>query len=278
MAQRGKGFPRLSLSGAVQIMDSASKFGKTWKREQFAGFGAKGGAGSAKSGAFAARVSSLRDYSLIISDKESIASTDLAQKITKPINQQEREESIKQAFLSVVTFGDMYDNLDKKVQLPKDQLASYAVNNLGVARESKDKFVNVFIDSGGYAGLVEHNKESGSVVLLQSHNNSLVQDNQNVEEATPSESANGGVSDFINNLTPGAVSAVKRGDFVDSATMNEQGVNHSGDGWGLTVLVKSSHRLPSDLRKSIRDLLETADEVADKFYDLEKMSNTDGDE
>jgi hypothetical protein len=53
-------------------------------------------------------------------------------------------------------------------------------------------------------------------------------------------------------------------------TMNEQGVNHSGRNWGLTVLVKSGHRLPTDLRTSIRDLLESADDVADKFYELEK--------
>lgn len=272
MAERGKGFPRIGLASAVQIIDAASKFGKSWKKEQFASFGAKNNAGSATSGAFAARVSALRDYGLIISDKETISSTELAQRISKPINAQEREEAIKKAFLSVATFNDLYMSFDAEEALPKDRVAEHAVFNLGVSRDSKDKFVNVFIDSGEYAGAVSYNKENDTVTLLKSTSQEEVsQDSTSTEGPTdPTHDGDAQVGMFIGSLTPSAVAAVKRGEFKDAAIMNEQGVNHSGNGWGLTVMVKSSHRLPANLRKSIRDLLESADAVADSFYELEK--------
>lgn len=273
MAERGKGFPRINLSSAVQIMDAASKFGKSWKKEQFAGFGAKSGAGSAKSGAFAARVSALKDYGLVVGDKESIASTELAQRLTKPINADEREQAVKKAFLSVATFNDLYMSFDANEALPRDKVAEHAVFQLGISRDSKDKFVNVFIDSGEYAGLVKYDKESQSVILLPSDDSDASPGEYDRGDAKADTPNDNNPADIISGFTPKAVAVAKQGDSTDSSAMNEQGVNHSGDGWGLTVLVKSSHRLPADLRKAIRDLLETADEVADKFYDLEKRGN-----
>lgn len=272
MNKRTTGFPRISLSSAVKIMTDATKMGKSWKKEQFASFGAKSNSGSARSGAFLARVAGLRDYGLITSDKETIASTDLAQRIARPINPTERDAAIKQAFLSVGTFSELFGALDANEPLPRDKVAEHAVFNLGISRDVMDKFINVFVDSGKYAGLVKYDKDSGAITLLKSNESPGVTANEEEGARDPVAEVEE-VASFIGGLTPNAVAAVKQGDFGDGAAMNEQGVNHSGDGWGLTVLVKSSHRLPADLRKSIRDLLESADTVADAFYELEKDSN-----
>lgn len=259
MAERGKGFPRVSLSSAVQIMDAASKFGKSWKKEQFAGFGAKNGAGSAKSGAFAARLSSLRDYGLITTTKDVVDITELAIRLTKPINPEEREDAIRKAFLSVTTFNDLYVSFDGALELERSKVAEHAVFNLGVSRDSMDKFVNVFIDAGEYAGLVSYSKETDMIRLLK--------DTMSSDDETVDKSAQDEVDE--DSSTSDQVTVFTSTPTLKEAAMNEQGVNHSGEGWGLSVLVKSSHRLPADLRKSIRDLLESADLVADKFYDLE---------
>lgn len=258
MAERGKGFPRISLSSAVQIMDAASKFGKSWKKEQFASFGAKNGAGSAKSGAFAARLSALRDYGLIVTTIDSVDMTDLAVRMTKPVNADEREDAIKSAFLSVATFNDLYVSFDDALDLERSRVAEYAVFNLGISRDSMDKFVNVFIDAGEYAGLVQYAKETDSLRLIK---------------ALPANSTDGGIEQATasgNDESQIVTFATTASVLLKDTAMNEQGVNHSGNGWGLSVLVKSSHRLPADLRKAIRDLLESADLVADKFYDLER--------
>lgn len=258
MVERGKGFPRVSLSSAVQIMDAASKFGKSWKKEQFAGFGAKNGAGSAKSGAFAARLSALRDYGLITTTKDVVDMTELATRLTKPINAEEREDAVKKAFLSVTTFNDLYVSFDGSLELERSKVAEHAVFNLGISRDSMDKFVNVFIDAGEYANLVQYNKETDTIRLLKSAGMS-----DEIGEETEQE------VEEIDSNAQAQVAVFATTPTLKDAAMNEQGVNHSGEGWGLSVLVKSSHRLPADLRKSIRDLLESADLVADKFYDLE---------
>lgn len=265
MAERGKGFPRISLSSAIQIMESAQKFGKSWTKEQFAGFGAKSNAGSHKSGAFAARLSALRDYGLITTDKESVNATSIAQIIAKPINEQERQDSVRQAFLSVDTFRQVYEGLDVGTALPRDKFAEYAVTVLGVSRDSMDKFVNVFIDSGAEVGLVDYNKESKEITLLE----------RKAEEVTiierhdqPAETNETGDAESVGLFTPKSTIIVEQADATSTA-MNEQGINHAGNGWALTVLIKSGHRLPSDLRKDIRDLLEKADTIADQLYELE---------
>ncbi len=268
MAERGKGFPRISLSSAVQIIEAAQKFGKSWSKEQFAGFGAKGNAGSHKSGAFAARLSALRDYGLVTTDKESVMATELAQVIAKPINESEREKSVRESFLSVDTFRKVYESLDAETALPRDKFAEYAVTVLNVSRDSMEKFVNVFIDSGTDAGLVSYSKESKEITLLgrgESTPNRVSEQQDTPEEAAPEPAA---TEDNLGLFTPKAPRIVEQLSDTSSA-MNEQGVNHAGRGWALTVLVKTGHRLPASIRTEIRGLLEKADAVADKLYDLE---------
>lgn len=256
--ERGKGFPRLSLSGAVQIIETASKFGKSWPKEQFAGFGSKTGAGSAKSGAFAARISSLRDYGLIVSDKETVSLTELGLKIAKPVTEAERRDAIKTAFLSVNTFKVLFDSFEGGVFLPKDQVAHHAVYNIGISRESKDKFINTFIDSGRFVGLVDYNKEELTVKLLKEVSS----------PADPDDAAQ------ITKITPPATSSAITSAVTPTVegtekSFTEQGVNYSGNGWSLTVLLKSSRRLDPTMRKKVRDLLEIADELSDLLHETD---------
>lgn len=181
MEKRGKGFPRLSLLSAVQVIEKASKFGKSWPKEQFAGFSAKGGAGSARSGAFAARISSLRDYGLVISDKSTVTLTELALQVTKPVSETERLDATKQAFLSVETFNQLYEHFEDGVELPVDKVAEHAVYNMGISRDSKDKFVSAFVESGVFVGLVKFNKESNTIAVIKELTS------QDVESVTDSQ-------------------------------------------------------------------------------------------
>jgi hypothetical protein len=237
MAERGKGFPRISLASAIQIIDAASKFGKSWKKEQFASFGAKNNAGSAKSGAFAARLSALRDYGLVFSDKDNVTLTELAVSIVKPLTTDERESSIRKAFLSVGAFADLYSSFDKSQSLPRDKVAEHAHFNLGISRDSKDKFLNIFVDSGAYVGLVNYDKEAKAITLMPDG---------------------------------GSVDAEETSRVMGGPTVNEEGKNLAGKGWSLTVLFKTTRRTSPEVRKKVRDLLEKADELADELYESDK--------
>lgn len=265
MAERGKGFPRISLSSAIQIIDSASKFGKEWNKETFATYGAKNNAGSAKSGAFLSRLSALKEYGLITTDKNSVVITELGTTIAKPISESERADAIKKAFLLVGTFSDLFNSLEGGEKLPKERVIEYAVHNLGISRDSKDRFINCFIDSGKYVGLVTYDKDSETVLLNKTLDKQepVAQENE-VDEVPVVENAPTSMQSSL--TSPISIGST-------GVTLNEQGVNHSGEGWALTVLIKSGHRLPAELRKAIRDLLESADNVADQFYELEKKEN-----
>lgn len=265
MSERGKGFPRLSLASAINVIESASKFGRSWKKEQFAGFGAKNNATSARSGAFAARISALRDYGLVTSDKDTISLTDLGLTIGKPVTAAERDEAIKKAFLSVETFANLYASFDADEPLPTDKIAEHAVFNLGISRDSKDKFVSNFIDSGEFVGLVRYAKDDKAITLVKPE---LLIDSP-VDEATDDESQSSSepvVSSTTLIQEPFAV----RSNSGSGRLTSEQGVNHAGAGWTLTVLLKSSSRLTGDARKKVRDLLELADDVADELHKAEE--------
>ena len=267
MAERGKGFPRLSLSGAVKIIDTASKFGKTWPKEQFAGFGSQSGAGSAKSGAFAVRVSSLRDYGLITSSKDSISITDLGTKIAKPVVESERDEAIKQAFMNVDAFRHLFEGLEQDTPLPMDQVAQYAVFTLGVSRESKDKFINAFIDSGRLIGLVEYDKQAATLTLLKNSASSPLSEDSKEEEVVADDLAQNDQSSSLVHQTPVIIG---RAPTASSTPLAEQGVNYAGSGWNLTVLLKTSRRINPETRKKVRDLLEQADELSDILHSTDE--------
>ncbi|MBP7018620.1 hypothetical protein KBB17_03910 [Candidatus Saccharibacteria bacterium] len=269
MAERGKGFPKLSLYSAVKVVDAASKFGKSWPKEQFAGFGSQSGAGSAKSGAFANRISSLRDYGLITTTKDTVSLTELGIQIAKPVTDQEREDAIKQAFLNVNSFKGLLDGLDHDVELSLDQVAQYAVFNLNISRESKNKFLSSLIESGKFVNLLTHSKESQTITLLD-----IPQDKDFANSAESEELA----TDVLvaqANVEPGIVSSpalMTTSQRPLSTLSTEQGVNHAGEGWTLTVLLKSSLRLDTDTRKKVRDLLEAADEISDLLHALEEKA------
>jgi hypothetical protein len=268
VAERGTGFPRINLSNAVQVMDAASKFGKAWKRDTFATHGAKSNAGSSKSGAFKSRLAALKEYGLIKVEGDDVHITDLASQITKPVTKDERLSAIASAFMLVGTFSDLFSTLEGGVILPKSKVLEYAVHNLGISRESKDKFISCFIESGRYVGLVEYLKDQDAIILRKTQSAKVEPIQVDSDDEQASEKV-GGLSGLADELTSNSSSVVKRDGIVDSTTSNEQGVNHAGDGWSLTVLVKSGHRLPAELRKNIRDLLEQADIVADQFYDID---------
>lgn len=272
MSERGKGFPRLTLNSAVKIIDAASKFGKAWPKEQFAGFGSQSGAGSARSGAFAARVASLKDYGLVTSTKDTVTITELGVRVAKPVTEQERSNAIEEAFLNVVPFRSLYDGLEAGVELSLDQVAQYAVFNLGVSRESKDKFVSVFIDSGKYVGLVSHSKETSTITLMARRDNEnrtgFVGPEDESSAALDAPATRHSTSSVL--TAPAVISAQHLSN--DANTSTEQGVNHSGDGWVLTVVLKTTTRLDKESRKKVRDLLELADEVADELHSSDEQS------
>lgn len=263
MAERGKGFPRISLQSAVKIVEASSKFGKNWTREQFATFGSQSGASSARSGAFAARLAALKDYGLVTTDIKSVYLSDLGTKVVKPISSSERSEAIRQAFLSVASFKGLIEGLEHGIPLPKDQVAQYAVFNLGISRDSKDKFLSNFVDSGRFVDLVEQDKAALTVTIKDLVETGL----GNVKDTSTQEQLS-----LPPEFMPTMAGPVAKHQQVIHGS--EQGANYSGESWSLTVLLKHSLRLDGAARSKFREMLAAADELSDLLHELEDQGKS----
>lgn len=249
--KRGSGFPKLLLSSAVSIIENVSKFGRQWTRQTFANYGTRKGKGSVKSGAFTIRLASLKDYGLIEITDELISRTKLADKIVNPISEKEKKEAIKEAFLNANLFKQLMDTITEGEELSKEEIAAFAVNQMGVSRSSKDKFISSFIQSGKYAGKVIET-EDGNIKLVYSSNkpHNTIQSQGNIDEPLAT--------------SPKAQKPL----YLDSAT--NLGTRKFGSQWEINLSIRFDMETNQELFKEITDMVLKADYLAKKFSDQEK--------
>lgn len=253
--ERSSSYPSLSLEDALskitQLKDSMGLNGE-YKRETVA----SGIGYSTITGTSARAVAALAQYGLLEREKDLYRISELGRRYLVPTNDNDVSVAIRQAALGPKLFKQIHDEFQGQV-LPK-LLVNILSTKYGVQLKVAPTVVKLFESAMTYAQLLE---PSGRLTPLDSVNESsqtALEDISDDEEPAPQPQA----------ATPVAVTTEL--DISSDKPFNEQGVNHSGNGWGLTVLVKSSHQLPPEVRKAIRDLLESADGVADQFYGLER--------
>jgi len=253
--ERSSSYPSLSLEDALskitQLKESMGLNGE-YKRETVA----SGIGYSTITGTSARAVAALAQYGLLEREKDLYRISELGRRYLVPTNDNDVSVAIRQAALSPKLFKQIHDEFQGQV-LPK-LLVNILSTKYGVQLKVAPTVVKLFESAMTYAQLLE---PSGRLTPLDSVNESSRTASEDIiddEEPAPQPQA----------ATPVAVTTEL--DISSDKPFNEQGVNHSGNGWGLTVLVKSSHQLPPEVRKAIRDLLESADGVADQFYGLER--------
>lgn len=266
MKTRTTSFPKMSLVSARKVMEGALKFGKNWTKEEFAGYGSKKGASSAKSGAFANRLAALKSYGLITTTKDAVFPTELCERLIHFVNEEERKTAYIAAFLNVDVFRKIYDESVHGEELSKDSIQSIAVTRYGVSRDPRTLagFMHSFTTSGIESGLVS---EVGSDAIIFQNNDIATKE----EESAQINPDNNGVIKADTRSSEKQTTLV--GNVLGGGVLqgqNVQGVDHVGSDWRLVVSFTSSLTIKSDVRKKIRDLIAQADEVADTFYELEE--------
>lgn len=251
---RGRSFPVLFLSGAVDVMIQASKFGKQWSKESFASYGTKKGKSSVISGAFRNRLASLNEYGLIKYEKDLIVRTELADRIVNPINQDERNQALKEAFLKPTIFKSIIDEVKHGEELERDKIIRKAITDYKISRNSKDRFIASFVESGKYAGLIK-TLENGNVIIddTVTPSNPLI---VKVSEEPQKPQLNP-----IDNIAVGF-------DLLDSSGI-KLGSKKQGKGWDLNLLIRFNLNADADLFKEITDLVLKAEMLSKRFEDLE---------
>ncbi|MDB5182513.1 MAG: hypothetical protein JWO47_297 [Candidatus Saccharibacteria bacterium] len=264
----------MSLGSAMKTVETALKFGKVWSREEFAGYGSKK-ASSAKSGAFANRVASLRSYGLISSTKDTIVATELAERLARPVDEAEQHTSLVTAFLNIEIFRKIYEESTHGIELPRSSIHSIAVTRYGIARDPRviASFISSFIHSGVTAGLIT--AVGTDSIIFNNDDKALVVEREIAAEEDPANATVLDEKSVIKQpsgqevvLPMSAPGLTLNGS--DQNNVNVQGVEHTGKNWRLVVTFSSSLTIKSDMRTKIRALIASADEVADIFYDLEE--------
>ncbi len=266
VSTRSKGFPRLSLKNAVQIMDKAMKYGRNWSKEEFAAFGSKTNTkGSANSGAFAYRLAALKDYGLITSSKEGVLATDLASRIVKPINDDEYAEAVKEAFLNPAVFSEIIETVEHETELSKTAISEKAVRKLGISRDHMSRFAKNFLDSGKLAGIITETDADHFIIKLYSEKPDNVSTTGTDSKSTDTTNVvpDAKPDNRIQNTTGGR-------DISGSSEASIYGAQHKGQSWQLNLQILVDIRVPASLRTEIRSFVANADTIADKLYELEE--------
>jgi hypothetical protein len=141
---RGKGYPRVPLGNAAEVVTEAIKYGTTHGEDAFARFM---GHGKASGGAYRQNIAAYRDWGLIGRGSDRIVLTELARRIAMPVDEQQLQAGLQEAFRTADTMVAAYDATVKGQPVDAKAIAYNAVHTLGIAPPSADSFAKSFSES-----------------------------------------------------------------------------------------------------------------------------------
>lgn len=251
---RSTSYPSISLPEGLKklsiLKDSLGVNGE-YNREAMA----KGMVYASLSGSSARAVAALVQYGLLDRHKDQYSISDLGKKYLMPIEENQAQEAAREAALKPALLKRVYDEYEGQA-LP-GQLKNILTITYGIQGPAADVALRVIKQSFEYANLVT---ESG-VLARDPDEASDDREEETGNDSTDQSSSRG------NNALGGLPSSIIATDGIQIGKSTEQGINLAGDGWQLTVLLKTTKRHTAETRKRVRDLLEKADEVADALYE-----------
>lgn len=160
--RRGVGFPSLSLQDAIDAVVVAGLNGPDHSHDAFAAYL---GHQTANSGAFRAKLASLRDWGLIArGDRDRVILSALAQDLVLAVPHHYAEKQLLfTAFESCRIFGMVYGDSAKNMPLEFSRIRTQILMRNGVASSQADKFVDSFVKSAVFVGIAQ---TDGSTVTL----------------------------------------------------------------------------------------------------------------
>lgn len=159
-ASRSSRFPSLSLPYAISVVSDASRFGTNITDSHLAGNT------SPKGGTFGRKKASLKYYGLIETEGEKIRITALAEKILRPVNDKEKVEGIREAFLKPELFNKLYISTQKNIPIEISLLGNILLREYGVQPAGKNEFISTLIKSGIFANLIKYNTSDKNEIIF----------------------------------------------------------------------------------------------------------------
>lgn len=248
---RSTSYPSLPLEESLKklhtLKDSHGINGE-YDREETA----KGMGYGSLSGSSARAVAALVQFGLLNRNKDQYSISELGKKYLMPIEEGQIQEAIKEAALKPVLLRKIYEEYNGQ-PLP-GQLKNILTITYGIQGAATNVALRVVKQTFQSSGLLQENG------ILANANNEAASNATVEKPQTPSDDSE--THTIIGSVPDKIISA---GD-PKMTNLTEQGINLSGDGWQLTVLLRTAKRHSADTRRKVRDLIEKADEVADALY------------
>ena len=254
---RSTSYPSIALDEALkklQTLKDSHGINGEYGREATA----KGMGYASLSGSSARAVAALTQYGLLNRNKDLYSISDLAKQYLMPIEEGQAQGAVTQAALQPSLLRKVYN--EYKGQALPGQLKNILTITYGVQGPAAETALRIIKQSFRVGGLLT---EEGSVIDIEAKDEGAVDEpviSQEIEPALLVSGGSGARGDVIDSTVIGAKG------LSNTANLTEQGINLTGNGWQLTVLLKTTKRHEAETRKLVRDLLEAADGVADALY------------
>jgi len=167
--------PQISLKDAVEIVKTIARIAGKKKRIAGEVLAEKIGH-SPYSSSFIRKVYTLKNYGLIdakirhekVNDKTKIIVeycelTELSTKIIDPIDEQEKYEALREAFMRISLFKEIFNRYQNTTLPSIETLGPILVREYEVSRGSEKQVYRMFIESARFANLVE--ERAGEIIL-----------------------------------------------------------------------------------------------------------------
>lgn len=241
-------FPRLSITAAIKIIKEANQIKGKISKTTFAQFGARKTKNpSTTSGAFNDKINALRAFGLVTVDNDNIELTELAIRIIDPIKPEEAQKALLQCFMSIGTFKTLLDTLKMETPVNQTILEEQAVNTIGINRNQRKKFVDLFVNAADKVGLV-----------TRIDKNTIKRKAQTYMDAFTSNGAELFSSDSLHNKP--AETALEDNNQKVGPEPTFYPYTDLGAGWKLEIKITSTKSLSPEIRamrSKLGELLET---------------------
>jgi hypothetical protein len=185
--------PSVDLEEAVRIAKIVYDNGKEIDKDALAG---TLGHGDAQKSEAKRKFATLNYFGLAYGEGDKILSTDICQRIFSPTQAGDDRKAKFEAFCNYGIYKGLYDKYPKNVPQQKALLVNVVEKDSGLASKSKKRFMEVLIESGKYAGVIEE-IDQDQIKFIQREVNDVVDmpgaGEESAEEGPRDEGEQGGV-------------------------------------------------------------------------------------
>lgn len=148
---RSTSFPFNSLPECVGYVKEFAKYGN---KIEVSALATILGHQSPKSGSFLQKLSSLRNWHLLDGRGETLTVTELSKQLANPINDNQYNTALKEAFSHSKAFRSLLDGLDRGSDFRLETIGNLAVQKYGVSHKARGDFVSSLVASAKAAGAI----------------------------------------------------------------------------------------------------------------------------